>query len=323
MRCLTLADQLCGMGFQPFFLCADLPGNLSSLISSHYPVEMLCNDDPSLVVELCRKYNVQAVVVDHYLIDQYWESAVKAEIMVPMVVVDDLANRAHQCELLLDQNLGRRSSDYDELVPDTAQRLIGTDYALLRPEFAELRPQSLARKRQFKGTQRLLISLGGADPGNVTLSVLQQLESISLHQLSNVDVVVGNAYPHHLELQAFVENSSLPVNMHTQVTNIGELMLYADLAIGAGGSSAWERCAMGLPSIAIGIAANQAIVLQGLQEAGAALVLNNPAQFHVDFAGCWQQLNRVSDYLAMSEKAAALVDGAGASRVARSIGALL
>lgn len=323
MRCLTLAGQLAEIGLQPVFLCASLPGNLSNLIASHYPVEILCDDSPLHVVDLCRKHNVQAVVVDHYLIDHSWESAVKADIKVPMVVVDDLANRRHECELLIDQNLGRQSSDYDGLLPSNTQRLIGTHYALLRPEFAVLRPQSLAKKLQFNGIKRVLISLGGADPTNVTLGVLQQLRSISPQHLSRVDVVVGTAYRYQLELQDFVEESSLPVAIHTQIANVGELMLHADLAIGAGGSSAWERCAMGLPSIAIGIAANQAIVLKGLQEGGAALVLHTPKQLHTDFAGCWHQLNRVSTYLEMSESAATLVDGAGASRVAQSIGALL
>ncbi|WP_334120284.1 UDP-2,4-diacetamido-2,4,6-trideoxy-beta-L-altropyranose hydrolase [Limnobacter sp.] len=323
MRCLTLAGRLGDMGFQPVFFCANLPGNLTGLIASTYPVEMLGNDSPLKFVELCRNYNPQAVVVDHYQIDHHWESVVQAEIKVPMVVVDDLANRKHECTLLLDQNLGRQSSDYDGLVPASARRLIGTRYALLRPEFAELRPQSLARKLQFDRIARVLISLGGADPTNVTLSVLQQLNSNSAQQLSLIDVVVGNAYPHHRELRAFVGKSSLPIAVHTQVANVGELMLCADLAIGAGGSSAWERCTMGLPSVAIGIAANQTIVLQGLQAAGAALVLLSPAQLHTDFNRCLQQLNHTKTYLEMSEKAATLVDGAGASRVAQSVGALL
>lgn len=323
MRCLTLAGQLAATGFQPVFLCANLLGNLNDLIASHFLVEVLCDDNPSHAVELCRKHNAQAVVVDHYLIDHSWESAVKSGIKVPMVVVDDLANRRHECELLIDQNLGRQSSDYDGLLPFNTQRLIGTDYALLRPEFAALRPQSLAKKLKFSGVKRVLVSLGGADPTNVTLDVLQQLRSLAPQQLSQVDVAVGSAYPYQRQLQDFAEKSSLPVVIHTQISNVGELMLHADLAIGAGGSSAWERCAMGLPTIAIGIAANQAVVLKGLQESGAALVLHSPSQLHTDFAGCWHQLNQASAYLEMSEKAAILVDGAGASRVAQSVGALL
>lgn len=323
MRCLTLAGQLVEMGFQPVFFSTNLPGSLTSLIASTYPIEIVSSESSLQFVESCRNYHPKAIVVDHYEIEHRWESTVQSEINVPMIVVDDLADRKHACELLIDQNLGRRSSDYDGLVPVSSQRLIGPHYALLRPEFAKLRPQSLTSKLQFRGVKRVLISLGGADPTNVTLRVLRQLDSISPQQLSIIDVVVGNAYPHQQELHAFAANSSLPVTLHIQVANVGELMQRADLAIGAGGSSAWERCAMGLPSIAIGIAANQNIVLKGLQEARAALVVQSPDQLHTDFEDCWRQLNQSKDYLEMSRNAAALVDGAGAYRVAQSIGALL
>jgi UDP-2,4-diacetamido-2,4,6-trideoxy-beta-L-altropyranose hydrolase len=323
MRCMALAQQLQALGCHIYFYCANLPGNLSELIARNYPVETISEDAPLHFVDVCRRRNIGAVVIDHYNIDYLWESVVHRELKVPIVVIDDLANRQHQCQLLIDQNLGRKETDYDQLLSGDTQRLIGTQYALLRPEFSELRAAALLRRRNFSAIERVLISLGGADPDNVTLQVLQQLEHMSVSGLSTIDVVVGSSYPHNSQLTAFIARTALPVAVHTQVGNIGELMLLADISVGAGGSSAWERCVLGLPSIAIGIASNQLIVLQGLQEAGAAVIVRDPTKIRDEFSSHWQHISSPSVYAKLSAQAAAMVDGLGAKRVADQVGALL
>lgn len=323
MRCMALAHQLKALGFHIHFYCADLPGNLNDLIAANYFLETLLEDTPLHFVDACRQRNIAAVVVDHYNIDRLWESVVRREIKVPLVVIDDLANRQHQCQLLVDQNLGRNETDYDQLLSADTQRLIGTQYALLRPEFSELRAAALLRRKNFSTIERVLISLGGADPDNVTLQVLQQLEYLSVSGLSTIDVVVGSAYLHKPQLTQFITRSTLPIIVHTQVSNVGELMLRADISVGAGGSSAWERCVLGLPSIVIGIASNQSIVLQGLQEAGAAVIVRDPTRIRDEFSSKWQHISTPGVYAELSRQAAAMVDGLGAKRVADRIGALL
>src|SRR5690606_12034475 len=111
-------------------------------------------------------WNPDWLVADHYALDAKCELAL-INVVGRIMVIDDLANRPHECVLLLDQNLGRLESDYDDLLPENCQRLIGPHYALLRPEFAELRELSLKRRQPPK-LKRILVFLGGVDRTNVT-----------------------------------------------------------------------------------------------------------------------------------------------------------
>jgi UDP-2,4-diacetamido-2,4,6-trideoxy-beta-L-altropyranose hydrolase len=181
------------------------------------------------------------------------------------MVIDDLANRPHECDLLLDQNYYRDlDSRYQGLVPEQCVTLLGPEYVLLRPEFTQAR----ARLRARDGTvRRILVFFGGSDPTNETEKVMEALSLLGRPDIE-VDVVVGLANPKRDAIQALC--GALPnVSFHCQVSNMAELILNADLGVGAGGAAMWERCYLGLPTITVVFAANQARTTEDVATTGA------------------------------------------------------
>lgn len=209
---------------------------------------------------------VDLLIVDHYGLDDGWESRMRpwaARIMV----IDDLADRRHDCDVLLDQNYHDYMDErYEGLVPERCLRLLGPKYLLLRPEFYRARRQL----KQREGTvRRLLIFFGGSDPSDETGKALQAVRLLNRADIAT-DVVVGAGNPRREAVRRLC--SSLPgARFHCQVDNMAELVAGADLAIGAGGTAMWERCYLGLPSLAVIVADNQAGPVQVAAASGAVL----------------------------------------------------
>ncbi|WP_444677542.1 UDP-2,4-diacetamido-2,4,6-trideoxy-beta-L-altropyranose hydrolase [Halomonas sp. E19] len=227
MRCLTLADALQAQGGQCHFLCREHPGHLCELIEARdYPVHRLAqeacdtdtavtpgtepepdhahrlgaswDEDAAACLPLLAELAPAWLVVDHYALDHRWETAVLdglAGSRPRLLVIDDLADRRHLADLLLDQNLGRRVEDYRGLIPERCQVLAGPRYALLRPEFREWRQASLSRRARVPQLHRLLINLGGVDKDNVTGQVLDALSGCDLPADLQISVVMGAAAP--------------------------------------------------------------------------------------------------------------------------------
>jgi UDP-2,4-diacetamido-2,4,6-trideoxy-beta-L-altropyranose hydrolase len=181
-----------------------------------------------------------------------------------ILVIDDLANRAHDCDVLLDQNYRLNLAHrYDGLVPANCTKLLGPSHLLLRPEFIKARK---TLKRDFSTVRRILVNFGGTDEPNLSMRAVNAIRSLQLTNLF-VDVVVGQTNPHKAalrqeigELQGFA--------LHVQTNRIAALYCAADLAIGASGSGTWERCSLGLPSLALVLADNQREAARELGEAG-------------------------------------------------------
>ncbi len=293
MRCLTLAESLRQIGAEVMFACRRLPGNLVGLLFEkgfevyQLPMENFepqghCTAKPRVTVEdysdwlgCSQDQDAQAtlkaigkaqfdwLIVDHYGLDEYWERQLRP-ITKKLMVIDDLANRAHDCELLLDQNyFVNATSRYDELIPPSPSRLLGPKYALLRPEFAEAQKQ--LRPRTGK-VQRIFVFFGGTDTDNLTGLTLESLSDPTLEHLE-VDVVIGINNPHKDKITAQVAQRPR-TKLHVQIANIASLMAQADLAIGAGGSTTWERLSLQLPSITVTIAENQHSFTEELHEQG-------------------------------------------------------
>ena len=187
MRCLTLANMLKEYGYKCNFVCRDLVGNSIDIIKkNHFDVKVLPKPDHSIKVEDKKKINIHEhwlevpwtndlkqtkkflddnkfdlIIIDHYAIDIRWEKGIITEIS-KIMVIDDIPDRKHLCNILLDQNLGRKPKDYQNLVPIECKLLLGTDFALLRPEFKQLRKMSIEKRRSSK-IENILISLGGID----------------------------------------------------------------------------------------------------------------------------------------------------------------
>ncbi|WP_341279850.1 UDP-2,4-diacetamido-2,4,6-trideoxy-beta-L-altropyranose hydrolase [Paenibacillus sp. FSL H8-0537] len=286
MRCLSLADELASCGYCIIFISRLLEGNLRDYIiqrgypfvgiPSTAPLERLdvaaVEQDAQYTVQLCAKMHPDWLIVDHYALDEQWEVSVKPH-AGKLMVIDDLADRRHSADLLLDQNL---SSDqeyrYRNLVPDDCKMLLGPSYLLLRPSFYE---QRAALRRRGEEVKRLLVFFGGSDPTNETLKALKALNSLTANSpmdtpLIHTDVVIGTANPRLEEIKQFCDEMT-GVALHIQIENMAELIAAADFALGAGGVAMWERCYLGLPSAVAVVAENQADTVALAGQLGAVI----------------------------------------------------
>lgn len=329
MRCLALADALREMGAEVVFVCRDLAGNLCDLIEARR--FMVCRlarsdgNDPDWRLDaeqsgasLIRLWpKTDWMIVDHYRLDGRWETLARS-FSEKVMAIDDLADRPHDCDLLLDQNYCRgMDSRYSGLVPSQCRLLLGPRYALLRSEFSRAR----ARMKQRDGAlKRILVFFGGSDPGNETAKALAGIRQFSRPEVA-VDVVVGSSNPHREEVRRLCD--TLPnATYHCQVDNMAEMMASADLAIGGGGTTTWERCSLGLPALVAILADNQAELVQAVAEYGAIVNLGwadrlAPADYR-------RALEAITpERLAgMQQLGIGLVDGQGRERVAEVLGQL-
>ncbi len=260
------------------------------------------------------------LVVDHYRRDEQFERACRPWTR-RIMVIDDLADRKHDCEVLLDQTLGRQTSDYVAHVPAACQLMLGPQYALLRPEFAAVRPKALQRRGHHRPIGRILVTLGASDPDNVTSLVLKGIEHGGIE--AAVDVVLGQGAPHWDAVKKQIARSPLDITLHSAATNMAELMGRADLAIGAAGTTSWERCCLGLPTLMVITAENQRLVAEQLNDAGAAMTLGPSDELTaVRIGDVLNSLIRDADRLAaMAKQAMELCDGRGLDRAILALAA--
>lgn len=339
MRCLTLADELTRQGHQCQFICREHKGHLGDLIASKgYEVHLLpCargteqqpavitdnahadwlgatwQQDADQALEVLPSQETDWLVVDHYALDARWERQV-AKAVDRIMVIDDLADRHHECSLLLDQNLGRAESDYDQLVPKDCVRLIGPEYALLRPEFAQLRELSLQRRKQPE-LKRILISLGGVDQTNATGHVLGALAKTPLPVDTDLDIIMGASAPYLEEVRQQAEELPFKATVNVNVNDMAERMCLADLSIGAAGSTSWERCCLGLPSIIVILAGNQRLIGEALEREQCTLLIHkNGIDKHL--VRLIEQLENSDLQLrTLSNNAAKICDAGGCNRL--------
>jgi UDP-2,4-diacetamido-2,4,6-trideoxy-beta-L-altropyranose hydrolase len=291
MRCLTLARALRKAGARCRFICREHESNLiASLFEEKFEVIKLGGTGPAQMNRAViaaetdyesslgtgwqedAKETIEAIyevpdllIVDHYGIDTRWEAALRPHVQ-KIMAVDDLANRHHDCDILLDQNLvANFKNRYDSKVPSSCIRLLGPEFSLLQPEYFNLRFTAAPRTGPVK---RILISFGGADRANLTgLSVSA---FISLGRVDiEVDVVISRDSPCAAQIAHYA--SIYPnIHVHHSLPTLAHLMLKADLAIGAAGSTSWERCCLGLPAIVVTLAENQKPIAEELERSNLA-----------------------------------------------------
>lgn len=280
MRCITLADKMKKKkNADVHFVCRDLEGNLSQLVVSHghqlhllpsveknnnlegYAAWLTVSQerDAAETISILKEIipdgkSLSRLVVDSYAIDIEWEQQLRPY-TEEIFVIDDLANRHHDCDVLLDQNLSENMSrKYNGLLPENCQILIGPKYVLLRDEFIEARKQLKTRDGNINN---VLVFYGGSDVTNETMKALVALsELVDYNYKLNIDVIVGGSNPHKKEIESYCKNKKY-MHYYCQVNNMAEFMLKADLFIGAGGATTYERCYLRLPSIVTSIAENQ------------------------------------------------------------------
>jgi UDP-2,4-diacetamido-2,4,6-trideoxy-beta-L-altropyranose hydrolase len=333
MRCLTLAEELKSRGCQIEFICQKQAGDLIELIQTRYqyPVhkidfdEDLHTKDPDQHTEhwindankveailLESKEVVDLLIVDKYAIDIQWEKAIK-RCVKKIMVIDDLANRRHDCDILLDQNFYLKQNRYKGLLPKKCRQLIGLDYLLLRKEFIEAH-RNLSRTR--KEIRKILVFFGASDISNITgktLAAIKELKDKNLY----VDVVTGAGNRHREELLKTI--SEMPgTNLHIQIENMAMLMASADLFIGAGGSVTWERCFLNLPGIVVTLADNQVQAAKDQEKKGIIYYLGNSTDvYQIDILNAIQfSINNPQVFETISKKSRNLIDGEGTYKVA-------
>lgn len=260
---------------------------------------------------------VDWLVVDHYALDSAWERSLRT-VCRRLAVIDDLADRHHDCDLLLDQNLGRAEAAYANLVPGGCKVLAGAEHALLRPEFAALRGNSLAR-RQSGALRRILVAMGGVDKDNVTGQVLSALKSCMLAPEAVITVVPGSSAPWLAQVRAVAATMPWPTAVEVNAPHMARLMVDSDLAIGAAGTTAWERCCLGLPSLMMVLADNQRRGAAALAAANAALLLKGGENLPLELAEKLAQLCDRQTLLAMQSACAAITGGQGARQLAAEL----
>ena len=338
MRCLTLADALKQRGARIRFVSRNLPHYLGEMLKAKgMDFVVLSNnivDEPagelahSSWLGNSQGNDAQAtihalsdciwdwLIVDHYALDARWERELRASAK-QIMVIDDIADRQHDCDLLLDQNLySNMQTRYTGKVPEHCKLLLGHRYALLRDEFRILREQIKPRTGHVK---RILVFFGGVDADNYTGVAINALAELALAEIQ-VDVVIGAQHPCRSEIEATCAENGFVC--HVQTARMAELMTVADLAIGAGGSASWERCCLGLPALLVAMADNQIDIAKALDLNGACIYLGQledvtGASMSGDITSA---LGMQEQLVMISRTASSLVDGLGVDRICHELG---
>jgi len=336
MRCFTLAKKIKQYGSEVHFICRNLPEHLLKLLRDY---EIPCifldknatNDfagylkhsrwlGTSQEIDAAETINKLShnfwdwMIIDHYAIDMRWESIVRS-IVKKIMVIDDLADRNHDCDILLDQNFYEDlESRYYGKVPKNCRLFLGPRYALLRDEFELWRQKKILRT---KNIEKILVFFGGVDELNYTGQAIRVLTK--LKKSLAIDVVIGERHPMKEHVKKYCRDHKYSCFIETDA--MAQLMANADLAIGAGGSTSWERCCLGLPSLIFSLADNQTKIATSLHliNAGIYMGIANKSSILSIEKKVIELLNAPNMCLEISKNASSLVDGLGSSRVCEAI----
>jgi len=340
MRSLTLAEALHARGATCHFICREHPGHLQdhirtrgfavNVLPSCKPDEHPLNEareppthahwlgcdwrtDARQTGETLSTLKPDWLVVDHYALDSRWENALRPH-YGKLLAIDDLTDRPHACDLLLDQNLGRAALDYANLVPEHCTVLAGPRFALLRPEFAALRDYSLQR-RKTPALNHLLIAMGGVDQANATGQVLNALKMCPLPADCKITVVMGGKAPWLERVREIAGTMPWSTEVRVDISDMAQVMADSDLAIGAAGTTSWERCSLGLPALMVVLAENQWSGARALLVAGAASLIGEPSAIREQLVPTLAPLLSDETLVNMSHCASNITDGQGSTRV--------
>jgi UDP-2,4-diacetamido-2,4,6-trideoxy-beta-L-altropyranose hydrolase len=330
MRCATLARELMSRGMEASFICRDHVGSLGDVLEAQgFGVHRLPSsgsdtaggnllggsweDDAAAVGAILseRRQQPDWLVVDHYEIDARWEQRLRPHAR-RIMVIDDMANRPHDCDLLLDQNLvAHHDVRYEGLVPSSCRKALGPSYALLQTAYAELHDRVPPRSGTI---QRILVSFGGSDATALVERCLRALLAAD-----RPDIIVDVVGPVDRSACTAAAKGFGDVRFHNSVPSLASLIVAADLALGAAGATTWERLCLGLPAVAITVAENQRPIAEELQRrgllvwAGDASVSDETLERTITSA-----IHQGSDETA-SIAAAQVVDGRGTQRIASAM----
>ena len=318
MRCLTLAQELKNNFDKIIFLTRKDSGDFTeTIMKNEFEVIFIpTNNDSDIIKNLITTYseNKNFLLIDHYDVDSNFESSLK-NIFEKIFVIDDLANRKHDCDLLIDQNYYRDLNHrYKKLIQNDTITLLGSKYAIIRPEFRNINKKTIKKNSQIK---KILVSFGGSDPTNECKKALDALCSIENNQFEIVAIV--GIYNNKFERLKKLYEKYSNIKIYRHVNDLSRLMLNSDLFIGAGGTTTWERFYMGLPSIVIVISDDQKESIEFLSDMGH--IINLGLAKNVTMKTYIQTLQKLNSDLIynMSLNNQKLVDGNGSNRIKKQI----
>jgi UDP-2,4-diacetamido-2,4,6-trideoxy-beta-L-altropyranose hydrolase len=323
MRCLTLARALTARGAAVTFAANPAAQavltNFGARDITVFPVSDDLEEAVPAAVAWAGSWTADTVLLDHYFLSPKQEAAFGQG--RGLAAIDDLADRPRPADLLLNPGYGARPEDYAGLVPPGAVVLAGPSFALVRPEFAAHRERALAHRREGGHLKHLLVSLGLTDVGGITGRVVAALRPRLDGMM--LDVVMGDGASSLAPLREQAK-TDCSLRLHVDTHAMAELMEQADLAVGAGGGSVWERAAMGLPTVTVALADNQRPMAQAMARDGLTLALDaGDPDFEAQLVAAVLRLAQDSALRrALTDKSAAACDGQGAGRVADALLAL-
>ena len=305
MRCLTIADELDQKKYHIYFICEKLSPPMQTLIADK-GYKFYIENNEKYILNFLENLRPDYLVIDHYELDSKFEKKARPY-SKKIIIIDDMANRFHICDFLLDQNPLRTEDDYKPWVNPECQLLLGANYVLIKPEFR------LLRKSCITSWERCLISFGGSDPDNITLKILTALDSELKIKNIKWTIIAGTANNNWNSLMNFTNQTQMEITLIKQTNKIAELMSNHDFAFGAAGAMAWERACIGLPSVTFAIAENQKIGIEVIRHFDLGETLDVPEITLNKLIFAMNRLkNKANKYLHRNH---AMVDGLGVKRL--------
>jgi UDP-2,4-diacetamido-2,4,6-trideoxy-beta-L-altropyranose hydrolase len=318
MRCLALAQGWQDTGGRAVFIMAEGVDSFSERLTAegmkvhHISAEPGRAEDAARTLDAAKSLNASWLIVDGYRFGSDYQKLIK-DSGLRLMFMDDNGHCDHYyADIVLNQNLHADESMYSCRGAYT-KLLLGTKYVLLRREFLQYRDW----KREIQEVARkVLVTLGGGDPDNVTLEVINALRRADIDDLEAI-VVVGADNPHYEELEEVASDCAFRIEFRRNVTYMPELMAWADIAVSAAGTTSWELAFMGLPSILLISADNQLMIAEVLADEGAAVNVGLQEGISVDgIAAALVRLSKSrSRRSALSGHGRRLVDGEGPARL--------
>lgn len=325
MRCIALGRELKRRDWTVRFLSRDLPGNCNhAILNAGFQFGLLPagervsplneEQDAADCLRIIEENNwdPSVALVDHYGLGESWQNILRPRAKC-LAVIEDRPGTKHSCDILIDQNFSAKQADYAGL-PATCRLLLGPQFALLRDEFLEARR---ARMRIRDRINRVLISFGGTDPTAETIKAVQGAHGY-FNGRSEIRVVAPSGLFGIEAVERFSADKP-DIKILRESVSMSDEMCAADLAIGAGGITTWERLTLGLPSIVTTVAPNQERAIKALDRAGYVHWMGGSSdttqEAYADVLGRITQI----DLSNMSRSGAELVDARGTSRVADAL----
>ena len=336
MRCLSIAKYLLHeYNCQPSFVCKNHEGNIAKRVKESFPIYLLdvteqanleidtwlgtsWQDDAQSTLDIIGKDRAEILIVDHYGVDYKWQNYVKDRMELKVVVIDDLFNRKHNCDILIDQCYYIKDP-YKDLVPTNCEVLLGFQYIILNPQFLQLEPKPISKE-----IRRINICIGGTDKPNLTEKIVNILiknrNKIHNYEKITFDVVVGATNQNYSKLKEKLLLFS-NFNLLYDVENMAVVLNKSDLCIGSSGITSYERIYLKLPSLVITLAPNQMNIATTLHELGLFNYLGHYNSFQESdlISGLNNFISHPGELEKIYNNLTGIIDGQGIERIIKKI----